>query len=155
MNERSKKEYWDERSNKSRDIDKVYEDVTAFVNSTELGHKIIDLFQGSMLDVGCGYGRFYRTDREYLGIDFSDGMIKQAKAKFPNGDFKVRDWTKDIGLYDVVFEASCLSSFGGPLEDFIKILLKHVNKNGVLIIFEAQGIHIIPKDNVFKYESWN
>ena len=154
MNEKSTKEYWDNRAKIGQtDINLVYEDVIAFKNSTLIVNKLLDMFPGSMLDIGCGYGRFYKQDREYFGIDFSEEMINKAKKRFPNGNFKVADWKDDLGTFDVVLESICLSAFNGSLNEFKKLLLKHVNSNGILILVEAKEIQLIAKDNLFKYES--
>ena len=51
----------------------------------------------SILDVGCGNGRFLETLEAsglpyfYLGIDESSGMIEEAKKLHPGNDFKVLD----------------------------------------------------------------
>ncbi len=51
----------------------------------------------SILDVGCGNGRFLETlettglPYSYLGIDESSGMIEEARKLHPGNDFKVLD----------------------------------------------------------------
>ena len=44
-----------------------------------------------VLDLGCGNGRFsnYLGKVDYVGIDFSEGMIKEAKKRFPEKRFLV------------------------------------------------------------------
>ncbi len=46
-----------------------------------------------VLDLGCGNGRFsqYLEHTHYTGIDFSEKMISEAKARFPKKDFLVGD----------------------------------------------------------------
>lgn len=53
----------------------------------------------SILDLGCGTGNFAQVlhdegYRDYLGIDFSEACIQQAKEKIPEFEFMVAD------LYD-------------------------------------------------------
>lgn len=47
----------------------------------------------SVLDLGCGNGRAFReiTEKgaEYVGVDFSEELIKEAKFIHPEGNFKV------------------------------------------------------------------
>ncbi len=43
----------------------------------------------SVLDLGCGNGRFseYLKETKYVGVDFSSGMIREAKKRFPGKQF--------------------------------------------------------------------
>lgn len=45
------------------------------------------------LDLGCGNGRFsqYLEKTDYVGVDFSEGMISEAKKRFPEKSFLVGD----------------------------------------------------------------
>lgn len=53
------------------------------------------LVPGSVLDVGCGYGRiaeeFIAHQHRYTGIDISPDAIARAKAGHPNGKFICAD----------------------------------------------------------------
>lgn len=48
-----------------------------------------------VLDLGCGNGRLYNTivseKIDYIGIDFSEELIKIARKKYPEGEFMVAD----------------------------------------------------------------
>lgn len=50
---------------------------------------------GKILDLGCGTGRdvylFAPAGYEYLGVDISEGMVKQARKLFPDAKFKIMD----------------------------------------------------------------
>jgi 2-polyprenyl-3-methyl-5-hydroxy-6-metoxy-1,4-benzoquinol methylase len=70
----------------------------------------------SLLDVGCGDGRFGRflqshgAGERYVGVDFSDKLLAKAAAH-SNGIFHLRDLSQpgcleDLGRYDAV---SCLA----------------------------------------------
>ncbi|HBB27578.1 TPA: hypothetical protein DCZ36_03735 [Candidatus Gracilibacteria bacterium] len=60
----------------------------------------------SILDIGCGNGRFLETletsgfPYSYLGIDESSGMIDEARKLHSNQDFKVLDMNHLEGLLD-------------------------------------------------------
>ena len=45
----------------------------------------------SLLDVGCGNGRFFEmlqdVSCEYQGVDASEGMIREARKKYPQTPF--------------------------------------------------------------------
>ena len=51
-----------------------------------------------IVDLGCGTGRdaviFLKHKFDYLGIDLSPGMLKEAKKRAPRGKFKVMDLYK-------------------------------------------------------------
>ncbi len=46
-----------------------------------------------VLDLGCGNGRFsiYLEKADYVGVDFSEGMIEEARKRFPEKKFLVSD----------------------------------------------------------------
>lgn len=50
-----------------------------------------------VLDIGCGNGRFFplveKRHAAYTGIDYSEGLIEEAKRLHPNGVFLVGDAT--------------------------------------------------------------
>lgn len=66
------------------------------------------LIPGSVLDIGCGSGRFIdflSKDRDYTGLDISHLAIKGAEERHPDLKFSVKDivtWEPE-GFYDNVF----------------------------------------------------
>ena len=54
-----------------------------------LKSKLKGISKTSILDMGCGTGRFLEFAQN--GVDFSEGMLQEAKAKFPNHQLKVSD----------------------------------------------------------------
>ena len=68
---------------------------------------------GSLVDIGCGDGRFLREasgrfpDAELLGVDYSERAIGLARALNPNVDFQAADVFEQplSGRYDV---ATCI-----------------------------------------------
>tara|TARA_R110001599_G_scaffold8548_1_gene41394 strand:+ start:139 stop:945 length:807 start_codon:yes stop_codon:yes gene_type:complete len=90
---------------------RLYGDATARVTLQTIP-KLLDharLFPGAkVLDAGCGPG-FVAANAKLLGadaegIDFSEGMVAQAKAKFPNINFSVAD-VEDLPASDETFDA--------------------------------------------------
>src|SRR3989344_2902505 len=51
-----------------------------------------------VVDLGCGAGRdavmFLKAKFDYLGVDISRGMLKEAKKRAPKGKFKAMDFYK-------------------------------------------------------------
>ncbi len=99
-----------------------------------LGGKLI-------LDVGCGAGKFTNYFCELgfkaVGIDFSNGLLKIARNKYPNIEFINSDICEyeTTDLYDGIFTKDVL--FHLPDEDIVKTLkmFKEVLKpNGKLCI---------------------
>ncbi|MDD5749682.1 MAG: methyltransferase domain-containing protein [Patescibacteria group bacterium] len=65
-----------------------------------------------LLDLGCGNGRLLKTLSEldfsfdYLGIDFSQGLIEQAKKDWPGYKFTIEDIEKmdfPVASFDAIF----------------------------------------------------
>ena len=59
--------------------------------------------KGKVLDLGCGAGEpiaawLIAEGFAYTGVDFSEGMLGLAKARWPNGDWRVGDMRRlDLG----------------------------------------------------------
>ena len=108
---------------------------------------------GSLIDVGCGYGRDSIALREagfdYLGIDFSSEMINVAKDSFPEASFKVGDMydLKEFGSFDVIWAVASLVHIPKDkahlvLEQFKMIL----NPEGVAVISLKSGNKEVMED---------
>ncbi|MBT3412944.1 MAG: class I SAM-dependent methyltransferase [Candidatus Jacksonbacteria bacterium] len=61
----------------------------------------------SLLDVGCGNGRFFEmlqdVSCEYQGVDASEGMIREARKKYPQTPFTIGDM-RDLPFADNSFD---------------------------------------------------
>lgn len=72
------------------------------------------LVPGSVLDVGCGAGRFVETlskDRGYMGVDISSLAIQDIKKRYPELPFEKRDiveWSGNGRKWDNVFSWTVL-----------------------------------------------
>ena len=55
-----------------------------------------------ILDMGCGTGRF--LEFAHHGVDFSEGMLQEAKSKFPNRQLKIGD-IRQLPFEDNSFDA--------------------------------------------------
>lgn len=107
----------------------------------------------SILDFGCGTGRSIQHLREYFGqkilyygCDVSHKSIQEAKKINPNVRYFTNDsitefegyWKSTAeGGYDLVFIA-CVLHHIPPDEriSWIRAILKNLNKNGYLVVFE-------------------
>lgn len=114
--------------------------------------KYIDKFLQSLngkriLDAGCGVGEdckyVEQKGFEAIGIDLSEGMLKIAREKYPNGKFKTMDMT-NITYPDNSFDGiiSNCSLFHIPsellpqtLESFKRVL----KPNGKLLLILQEG----------------
>lgn len=111
--------------------------VQAYTHEMELELVRAHLKPGArVLDLGCGEGRFARAlwaleqGVEVLGIDFSAGMIAEAKKRrAPVGpDFEVGDATNlrfQNGVFDLIFSATCLNNvpdIGKALDEAWRVL---------------------------------
>lgn len=96
-----------------------------------------------ILDVGCGPGNSTEVlynkypDAYILGVDKSEEMIKTAKLKYPNLDFKICDVSKDLseldGDFDIVFSNACIQ-WVPDHKHLLENMLNLLNNNGVLAV---------------------
>lgn len=102
----------------------------------------------SLLDLGCGNGRFYKFllerlpkhDSDYTGIDTNSELLDEAKKTHPQGQFIMQNiladlnW-KNFGTYDLVVAFGFTHHI--PSQEYRKTwftnLTKLLNKDGLLI----------------------
>ena len=106
------KEYWENRAeswqNQAQQMSIEKDDVTTVLK---------EVSPQSILDIGCGDGRWYQILKEngveeYTGIDISEKLIKAAQTRFPHEErsfipSKVEDFVTEK-KYDLVFSYTCL-----------------------------------------------
>lgn len=101
----------------------------------------------SLLDVGCGNGRFYaflqkeiNSDIDYTGIDNSASLIKYAQNKYPNTKFELTNFLK---MSDTVTNKyNAIVCFGImhhiPSKElrkkFLEDIAKKLNDNAILVL---------------------
>lgn len=93
-------------------------------------YQYVDYFideESSVLEIGCGTGDLLHNlkAKNKTGIDFSEGMIAEAKAKYPDIQFFVQDAEnlEDSVKYDVII----LSNLVGYLHD-VQAVFTELNK---------------------------
>jgi len=102
--------------------------------------------KSSVLDVGCGTGRLYgrlkKKKIDYLGIDYVNTFLDQAKKDYPKAKFlycdisKAKDWQNIKGKYDVILCIAVLHHFpiSKSQEFVLKQMRKKLKKEGILIL---------------------
>lgn len=154
INEKTDPNYWDKRVEEAKgdEIQLVMNSILAFKESFRIGEGLLKLFIKpgmSVLDIGCGYGRFYETvlaaGGVYTGYDFSLGMLAEAKRRHPQGNFVLHDFTNPHPVaqkFDIVFQCICLSSVD-DVNKFGLTLVSHAHESkGLIISIEQDGTNI-------------
>jgi SAM-dependent methyltransferase len=115
----------------------IWPDIKPFLKYIKPGDKV--------LDAGCGNGRLYKELKDkkvnYLGIDFSQELLKIArrekpKAKFRRGDMSQKKTWKGLKDFDICFCLAVLHHF--PTRDLQLKILKSIHqslkKDGLLVL---------------------
>ncbi|MED1439811.1 methyltransferase domain-containing protein [Aeribacillus composti] len=107
----------------------LYDAKHSFVS--KFGEHLLDLLEPKkgerILDLGCGTGdlawKLYELGVDVVGIDKSENMINQAKAKYPGLSFEVKD-VLNLGYrneFDAVFSNAVLHWIKPPKQALINI----------------------------------
>ena len=100
-----------------------------------------------ILDVGCGPGRDVKylmmNGYQVIGIDYSDGMLKEAKRRVPKGDFRKMDMRNlkfEKNTFDGIW--ACGSVIHIPKSEVKKVLIgfnRVLKPNGILYMCLKKG----------------
>lgn len=143
MNEKTTKEYWNKRALEEEGMNSVLVVPWAYIHEK----RVTDLFASwkdkSVLDIGCGFGRFAKYFNNYTGVDFCEEFIKKAQTENPGKDFMLRDVRKwePKRKYDVIMAITCKSSLEMDSEEFFKKYQPFANE---YIAFIEETITIKP-----------
>lgn len=119
---------------------------------TILGFLSPSLRQSRLLDIGVGGGRttaFFASASEYVGIDYSAGMVMACQEKYPHLRFLVCD-ARDMRIFPdnyfdiVLFSYNGIDSFAH--EDRLKALheIHRVCNRTGWFVFSAHNLHYVP-----------
>jgi ubiquinone/menaquinone biosynthesis C-methylase UbiE len=106
----------------------------------------------SVLEIGCGTGqlskRFFTEGYDYCGLDFSEDMLKIARKRSPNTDFRQGDMTRlelDKTFDAVLITGRTLSYIikNKALMDTFMGVHKTLNRDGVLIFDVIDAFNFI------------
>ena len=106
----------------------------------------------SILDLGCGNGRFFqylldkKITADYTGLDFSGNMVNIARKRFPQADFYHLDMT-DYQLGKRFDRIVAIASFHHiPTKRLRNIALDHIRRH-----LKDDGLLIISVWNLWRY----
>lgn len=108
--------------------------------------KSINLQDGSVLDVACGYGFYSQLfPRNYTGIDIDSKAVDIARKKYPNACFEVMDASKlEFPDEHFVLSFSVISFHHLNNEDVTKAfneMVRVTKKGGYILILDM----VLPK----------
>jgi len=134
----SPKEYWEKRAGSW-----VSQAANSTTEKDEIKKFIDEIKPKSVIDIGCGDGRWYPFLKEngverYKGIDISWNLIRAAKDRFPHEkdnflDTKLEDLSEEAEKFDLAFSYTCLEHITET--EFPKAVesLKRVAKQALII----------------------
>ena len=98
----------------------------------------------SVLEIGCGNGVLYPylgfSQKLYVGVDLSQSMLENFRAKYPHDNIKLLSINpgvifKDNNKYDLIFQNGVIQYFDNKMvQDFFESSYEMLNKGGKIVI---------------------
>lgn len=110
-----------------------------------------------ILDVGCGDGRHCNIIQENggkaMGIDLSEGMLKEARVLFPDCDFQkmdMRNLSFEDDYFDGIWASGCIYHVPkSDINDLIKEFKRALKLGGIMALNfklgKGEGLEANPK----------
>ena len=110
-------------------------------------HRAMPLVGRSVLDYGCGVGRFAALLQSfgciYSGVDIAEEMVAIALHQRPGGDFKVLENARiphDDATFDLVTSIAVIHHNAYETQErIVDEILRVLKPTGFLVLFEAIG----------------
>ena len=152
-------EYWRERTDRALDFDGMTPDAEAILMQRDhdigsvdrptldwVRRKVQSYDAPSVLDVGCGFGRWARvldgTYSTYLGVDPVERRIERANRDYPGRSVSFRtvdpggDWTLGRGFDVILFVAVLQHVPTTTAQALLRSALSHLNDGGRVLLAE-------------------
>lgn len=125
---------YDKISNDFKNADKEFSDITR-----PILYSLIKKENGSLLDLGCGYGEdlsyFHKKGFDVYGIDISKEMIKESKKNCKKASLNVASFGNlpyDKNKFDIIFSRYAFQH-SNNIEPIFNEVYRTLKKDGELI----------------------
>ena len=144
--ENLRKDYDEVAESFAKSRDRMWEEIKPLFDYAREGDEVLDL--------GCGNGRFsqYLEKTNYIGIDFSENLIKEAKKRFPEKKFITGNAVSlpfKENSFDKVYSIAVIHQIpSDKLREKAMLEIKRVLKEGgtaIIVVWKIQ-----PKDYLLK-----
>lgn len=108
-----------------------------YVEHKETIKRMIPSSPGFIVEMGCGTGNLMHNSEQYVGVDFSQAMMRKAISKLPRANFLLADLNKTLPFIDnslsVVYSSNTLAYLTKP-EKFVREIHRILKPGSLFIV---------------------